>query len=329
MRQSRARRHNWIGGACAVLAVMVCVACGTVHAGQVANVGTLTLSASNVDFGKVAIGACKGEVITLSNAAAAGAASVTVSNATISGSGFSIKLASLPLTIAPAHSATMQIVFAPKSAGAVEGAFSVAVAGIAEPEAAGLSAVGTAPAKLTAVPNTISFGSVTLGTKTTQTGELKAGASSLTINSAQWSGNGYTISGISFPVTIPAWGSAPYTVTFLPEAAGNAVGAISFVSDAENSPTWQVLAGNGIAKPEPHGVDLKWVPSTSTVTGYNVYRATTSGGPYARLNASLQSSTAYVDNTVKAGVTYYYVATAVDADKQESIYSDEAAALVP
>lgn len=77
-------------------------------------------------------------------------------------------------------------------------------------------------------------------------------------------------------------------------------------------------------------VVLTWTASTSpNVTGYYVYRALTSKGPYAKLNAGPVSSSTYTDNNVEPGKTYYYVATAVNAAKQESAYSNEAAAAIP
>ena len=46
-----------------------------------------------------------------------------------------------------------------------------------------------------------------------------------------------------------------------------------------------------------------------------------SSGPYAKLNSSLVVGITYTDTTVKAGQTYYYVATAVDGNSNESAYS--------
>ncbi|HEY7212788.1 MAG TPA: DUF4082 domain-containing protein [Bryobacteraceae bacterium] len=79
-----------------------------------------------------------------------------------------------------------------------------------------------------------------------------------------------------------------------------------------------------------HSVSLKWTASSSpNISGYRVYRAGTSGGPYARITASLVGATSYVDNTVSAGDTYYYVTTAVNANGLESGYSNQAVAAVP
>ncbi len=80
----------------------------------------------------------------------------------------------------------------------------------------------------------------------------------------------------------------------------------------------------------PHAVTINWTASTSpSVSGYNVYRGTTSGGPYTKVNTALVTTVAYTDNTASAGKTYYYVTTAVDTSGMESGYSNEAVASVP
>src|SRR5262249_41151001 len=72
-----------------------------------------------------------------------------------------------------------------------------------------------------------------------------------------------------------------------------------------------------------HTVALSWTASTSTgVAGYNVYRGTTSGGPYTLL-AAVGSTTIYTDSTVVSNQTYYYVVTALDGIGNESPYSTE------
>jgi len=79
-----------------------------------------------------------------------------------------------------------------------------------------------------------------------------------------------------------------------------------------------------------HSVSLSWTDSTSlNVGGYNVYRGTTSGGPYTKLNSSLVTTPSYADTTGVGGQTYYYVATALDSSNNESVYSNEAQAVVP
>jgi hypothetical protein len=80
-----------------------------------------------------------------------------------------------------------------------------------------------------------------------------------------------------------------------------------------------------------HGVTLNWGASTSqNVAGYNVYRSTTTGGPYAKLNTTgLITVLTYTDSAVLASQTYYYVATAVDINSNESAYSAQTTATIP
>lgn len=79
-----------------------------------------------------------------------------------------------------------------------------------------------------------------------------------------------------------------------------------------------------------HTVSLSWTPSTSAnVTGYNIYRATTSGGQYTKVNSAPVVGATYTDSTVQSGQTYYYVATAVNNTSIESAHSNQAQAVVP
>jgi fibronectin type 3 domain-containing protein len=134
------------------------------------------------------------------------------------------------------------------------------------------------------------------------------------------------MSGITFPTTIAAGQSVNFEVTFAPQSAGSFPGTIAFVSDATNTPSL-TLTGTG-TQVVSHSVALAWADSQQ-VTGYNVYRGTTSGGPYSeKLTSSPLSTPDYVDTTVQAGATYYYVATALDANG-ESGYSNQASAVVP
>lgn len=89
--------------------------------------------------------------------------------------------------------------------------------------------------------------------------------------------------------------------------------------------------GQGCVTGSGHSATLTWVASTSAnVAGYNIYRATTSGGPYTTLlNATPTSSVTCIDETVLAGQTYYYVVKAVGSDGSLSAASNEASATIP
>jgi fibronectin type 3 domain-containing protein len=76
-------------------------------------------------------------------------------------------------------------------------------------------------------------------------------------------------------------------------------------------------------------VQLNWTASVSpNVTGYNLYRSATTGGPYLKITAAPVASLTYLDTTVASGQTYFYAATAVDGKGNESAYSAEAKAVI-
>ncbi|MBN1766739.1 MAG: hypothetical protein JW860_15910, partial [Sedimentisphaerales bacterium] len=77
------------------------------------------------------------------------------------------------------------------------------------------------------------------------------------------------------------------------------------------------VAGEGM-------VSLDWNDnSEGYLAGYNVYRSTTSGSGYTKLNSILLSSSDYTDYSVVGGIPYYYIVTVVDFSSYESSASDE------
>ena len=78
-----------------------------------------------------------------------------------------------------------------------------------------------------------------------------------------------------------------------------------------------------------HVVDLNWTGSTSAnVVGYNVYRSP-DAATWKKMNVSLIASTLYSDSTVANSSTYYYAATAVDVNGNESAKTAAVKAVVP
>jgi hypothetical protein len=73
-----------------------------------------------------------------------------------------------------------------------------------------------------------------------------------------------------------------------------------------------------------HSIQLNW-DTSATATSYNLYKGTTTGGPYSPVISS--TTTAYLDQGLNMG-TYFYVATAVN-DAGESGYSNEFKGVVP
>ncbi|HUK26184.1 MAG TPA: choice-of-anchor D domain-containing protein [Terriglobales bacterium] len=326
--------RNWQGAAIAFLAAAISISCGTganhLNSTSTNPVGSLGVSSSSLDFGNVAVGGSATKSVTLTNSSVSVGATITVSQVTTTGTGFSVSTSSLPVTLNPGDNLTISVAFKPKSAGDASGMLSISVDGQADPATVPLSGTGLASGQLAVSPSTLNFGSVTVGGSKNLSGTLSAGNAGVTVSSASWNGQGFAVSGISFPVTIAAGKSVSFTVSFSPQAAGSASGNISFISDASNSPTGQKLSGTGTSTSpsSQHSVTLSWEESSS-VAGYYVYRGTQSGGPYSRLNSSAVPTTSYTDSTVQGGQTYYYVVTSVDSSGNESSYSGEVSATIP
>ncbi|GEM_PF-3279453 len=82
------------------------------------------------------------------------------------------------------------------------------------------------------------------------------------------------------------------------------------------------------ATPGDAQITLAWTLNTEPdMQGYNIYRATVSGGPYTKVNANNPvSGPTFVNSNRTNGVTYYYVITAVDTANNESGSSAEVSA---
>jgi len=197
-------------------------------------------------------------------------------------------------------------------------------------EMTGTGITGVEDNGLTVDPAAMNFGTVQVGSSASQGGTLTAADTQVTISSAVSSNPEFTVSGLTFPFTIPPWGSQAFTVTFAPTANGAAFATLSFMDVSGTIPlAVESLSGVGTVS-QGHSVDLSWNASTSqNVIGYNIYRGNTTGGPYSKINSVLDPSTVYTDTSVADGNTYYYVTTAVNSDNEESVYSNQAQATIP
>jgi hypothetical protein len=286
--------------------------------------GALSPNPTSLSFGAVPVGNSSSLSETLTNS---GGAAVTISKTNLTRSAFSISGLTLPLTLGAGASVTFTATFAPVESGNASDTLSVVSDAANSPLAIPLSGTGTSTGQLTVSPATLAFGDVAVGSSSSLNGSLTASGASVTVASASLNNSEFVLSGISLPVTIPAGQSVAYTVTFTPQSSGGTTASLSFSSDASNSPAVQSLKGTGTAVTQ-HTVELNWSPSSDTA-GYNIYRASVSGGPYVQINASLSSGTTYTDDTVTSGQTYYYVTTAVNAEGNESAYSNQAQAVIP
>lgn len=187
----------------------------------------------------------------------------------------------------------------------------------------------TSSTVLRATPASLSFGSQVLNSSTTLTVRItNTSSSTITISQDPVSGAGFTV-GVTTPLTLAASSSVNVPVVFNPGTAGAVNGSLSLVSNGTTAVSVP-LTGTGFAA-LAHSVGLSWLASSSSpLQGYNVYRGTTSGGPYSKISSTLSPATlAFTDSSPVSGKQYFYVVTAVNSSGAESVASSEVAVSIP
>jgi Abnormal spindle-like microcephaly-assoc'd, ASPM-SPD-2-Hydin len=181
--------------------------------------------------------------------------------------------------------------------------------------------------QLSASASSVDFGSVNVGSPTSQLVTVTSKSAMNVTISAVTSGSGFSVNGAS-GVDLTPGQSVNLYVNFHPAAAGAVTGVLSVASTASPTPLKIALTATGVAQ-QQHSVALQWSPSSSSVMGYFVYRSTIAGGPFAKLNTSPEVSTSYSDSSVAGGTTYYYAVTSVGPNNVESGYSNPVSVTIP
>jgi hypothetical protein len=292
--------------------------------------GNLTANPTSITFTGVQVGQNSSQTETVKNT---GGSVAHITQVAASGTGFSFSGITPPVTLNAGQSVSFSVTFAPQSAGTFSG--SVTVTSDAQNPTLTVPVSGTAVAGqgTLSVSSPINVGNVVDGTSGTATGTLTASGANVSVSSVSLSGansSEFSITGLSYPVTVTVGSPVSFTVNFSPTATGSASASASFASNASNSPTSASLTGNGTPAPV-HTVQLTWVASPTTgITSYNVYRAVfvSACGTYSSIGSTTPSNTAFTDNNVTDGTTYCYATTAVDPSG-ESAYSNIAQAQIP
>ena len=300
--------------------------------GTVAAAPQLMVSAGSLSFGNVTVNSTGTLPVTLTSS---GTAPLTITAATVSGAEFTDSGATFPVTLNPNQSVTLQVHFAPNTAGAVTGQLTITSnAATGSTTQVQLSGTGTAAAtaQLQVSATSLPFGSVPVNSTATLTLTLiSSGTAPVTVSSVALTGTGFSDSGVSFPVTLNPNQSVTLNVQFDPTVAGAATGQLTITSNSSTGGTTQVtLSGTGTAV--QHEIDLSWdAPSSSAdpVAGYNVYRSTDGGGSFTKVNSSPDDQVDYTDLNVQSGSTYVYQVTSVDANGVESTASNQISLTVP
>jgi len=230
----------------------------TVSAAQISVVPT------SVSFGNVVTGNTNTQSIQLTNS---GTASLTLSQAPVTGNGFSISGLTLPLTLNPGQSTNFNAAFAPAGTGSASGSVSLVGNASNSPLAIPLSGTGVAATFLLgANPTSLGFGPVNVGSNSPLGTTLtNTGNSNVTISSATVTGTGFSASGVTAGATLTPNQSVTLNVTFAPTGAGSLTGGVQVASNATNSPAIIALSGTGVALPPT--VAISSPTSGATVSG--------------------------------------------------------------
>jgi len=289
--------------------------------------GTQAQIATNsmtVSFGTVTVGQSDSQPVKLQNT---GNITLSFSQISVSGPGFSQSGLSASTTIPAGGSTTFEAVFTPSSAAAASGSITLTTNGTPSPLVISLSGTGTAATlTLSASPPNLPFGNVPDGSNSLlPTSVMNNGNSDITISAVTVTGAEFSASGISNGTVLTPGQSVTLDVTFAPTTPGAVSGAsVTITSNATNSPLTIPLSGTGT-----HSVLLQWTASTTAGVTYNVFRGTSSGGEGTTpINSSPVSTTSYTDTNVTSGQTYFYTVEAVDSGGS-SVPSNEAQAKIP
>jgi len=209
----------------------------------VVTAGSLTSNPSSVSFGSVLTGSSTPSTVTLTNS---GGSSITISSATVSGTGYSLSGMSVPATIAAGNTATFTVTLAPQNAGTATGSAVITSNASNGTLTIPLTATVTAPGSVSPSPSSVSFGNVVVGNTQLVSETLKnPGGSSITVSQATITGSAYTISGLSLPLTLSAGQSFTFGINFAPTTTGTNTGSLLIVSNAAVPNLTLALSGTG------------------------------------------------------------------------------------
>jgi hypothetical protein len=254
-----------------VLALSALVGCQGFSAGKPASqgapqsplTGALSAAPASVSFGNVQIGTSQTQSNTLSNT---GATSLTITQAAVSGAGFSTSGLNLPLTLAPGQTATFSVVFSPQSAGSATGNLALTNDGSTSSLNIVLAGTAVAAGSVTENPTSFSFGNVQTSATQTQTETLtNSGSESLTITQATMAGAGFGYAGLSLPLTLAPNQSTTFGVIFAPTTAGPANGSLAISISGASTTLNMALSGTGVSS-----ATLTATPASLTFTSVQV-----------------------------------------------------------
>jgi hypothetical protein len=291
----------------------------------------MSLSATSFNFKSVAIGHSSTQVLHITNS---GAAPLMLHSVALKSSQFAINGPSVPRTILPSQQVDYTLIFEPSLAGNASASIQISSNSTNSPTSVSLAGVAEKPfATAQLSPSAISFGNHNLQSTATQNVTLKnTGDIGMTVSGITVAGAGFGYANLAPGTSLAPNQSVTFQIWFRPQTNGSASGHVSILSSNLATPASIDVSGAGMTSettslpPVQHSVALSWGSSSSSVSGYRVYRDHGSGLlPFTSILADLS----FTDNAVVSGSTYRYAVTAVDSNGDESSFSNEATVVIP
>jgi hypothetical protein len=224
---------------------------GLTGTGVAASTPAINVTPAALNFGNLTVKTSASQTVTLSNT---GTAALTISQASVSGTGFSLSGLTAPVTVAAGASMNFTVSFQPAATGAASGSISINHNAGSSPAVISLTGTGVATSTpaISVTPGALNFGRLTVKTSASQTVTLSnTGTATLSISQANITGSGFGMSGLVAPATVAAGASVNFTVSFQPTSTGAVSGSISITSNANPSPLTIGLTGTGVAASSP------------------------------------------------------------------------------
>jgi len=203
--------------------------------------GVLSPSVSSLSFGNVAVGNVATQMVSVTNT---GTATVKISQAVITGSGFEVVSGGGATSVPVGQSSNVQVQFAPTAEGSDTATLAVMSDASNSPLGISLSGTGAGGA-LSASPSSANFGSLPVGASASIGVTVSnLGTAAVSITASSITGTGFSMSKLS-PQTLNPNQATSFTVTFAPTNAIAVTGSVSITSNAPGSPITIALAGTG------------------------------------------------------------------------------------
>ena len=260
-------------------------------------VARITTSSNSLSFGSVTVGTSLTLGVTLANN---GTSSVKVSQATVTGAGFSVSGLVLPLTLNARQNATFNVEFAPAVGGSVTGAISIITNAWWNPTISiSLSGTGVAQPTANLSPPSMTFASQALGTTSSAQAVTLTNSGGTTLNITSLALTGVNASDFAQTNTcgssVAAGSNCTISVMFTPSVSGTEAASLSIADNASGSPQTVNLSGTGtgaVASLAPGSLAFLNQPVDMTSTAQSVTLSNTGNAALSITSLALTGTNA-------------------------------------